>query len=135
MAKDKTMIWKVLCCRVSTGNIEEYNIFDHYRFCEDVKKLMNKKLPKEEFAEDLRKEVAYYFRSKCEWEIYITGNPGHLDGEQINELMDKWDKCRRDDGHYPYYCSIEIKGSKKVDIYDQVRLNWQSFVDYVWGKI
>ena len=135
MTKSKEMIWNVYHCRVSTGEVVEYNIFDHYKFCEDVKKLMKKKLPKEEFAEALRRELSYYFWAKCEWEVLVTRFPGYIEQEQINKLMDEWDKCRRDNGHYPYASHVEIKGSKKVDIYSQVRLNWQAFVDYVWGKI
>ena len=67
--------------------------------------------------------------------MLVTRFPGYIEQEQINKLMDEWDKCRRDNGHYPYGSHVEIKGCKKVDVYSQVRLNWQAFVDYVWSKI
>lgn len=45
----------------------------------------------------------YYFWSKCEWEIIISGWPP------------------RDDFN-----------DAKIDVYDQVKLNWDKFVDYTW---
>lgn len=55
------------------------------------------------FIERLRKDVMYSYWSKCEYEI----------------VLQHWPPLRDPDG-------------TKVDIYDQVMLNWDRFCDYVW---
>ena len=45
----------------------------------------------------------YYFWSKCEYEIIITCWP-------------KWDKFKEE----------------KIDVYSQLNLNWDKFVNYIW---
>ena len=66
---------------------------------DDLKKIRGKA----EFSEALRKNLFYYFCSKCEWEVIISPFVGGSDKEAI-----------------------------KIDVYDQVRNNWEVFVDYVW---
>lgn len=45
----------------------------------------------------------YYFWSKCEWEIILSDFPP----------SDRFKK-------------------KKVDVYEQVMLNWDKFINYLW---
>ena len=35
---------------------------------------------------------------------------------------------------YPYSDYIDLVGSKRVDVHDQIMLNWNAFVDYVWSQ-
>lgn len=58
---------------------------------------------KEEFAQKLRSELMYNFWSKFEYEIIIGPWGSFQDTREI-----------------------------KVDIYDQVMINWDRFLDYVW---
>lgn len=83
--------------------IEEYNIFDHGGFMQDVKELARKRLNKEQFCERLRRSLLYYYWSKCEWEVVIS----------------QWPPSER-------------YKSRKVDVYSQVMLNWDVFCEYVW---
>ena len=98
------MTWLAYVYDFSTKKIEVFNIFEHYSFRESVEKLKRKKLSKNEFAEKLKRELMYYFWSKCEYEVVITSFPPNL----------------------------PIVG-RKADVYEQVSLNWDIFVDYVWG--
>lgn len=96
--------WNVYINSFNEKRIEICNIFDHCRFLDGCKKIAKKyKDDKAAFAEELRRELMYYFWSKCEWEIILKDWPPHDD---FND--------------------------EKVDVYDQVRLNWNIFVDYVW---
>lgn len=98
------VVWNVYRCNLNTHKIEVFNIFDHGRFRDDVKKLKKRKnITKDEFAEELRRTLLYYYWCKFEYEIAISG------------LLDV------DEAH-----------ASKIDIYSQVRLNWNTFVDYVW---
>ena len=129
------MVWNVYVRKSSADAIEVYNIFDHGGFAAGVKKIMNKKLPKEEFEEKLRRALLYYFWAKSEWEITIAQSPAYIKKDAMDELIDEMEKYKRQYGHYPYAHYVKLKGSIMVDVYSQVRLNWTNFVDYVWSKI
>lgn len=80
-----------------------YNVFGHTAFVKDIKKNFKKNADNEkEFEEDLRMSAQYYFWSKCEWEIIVSSWPP---SDRIPEV--------------------------KVDVYDQLRMNWHIFVEYV----
>ena len=85
------------------NKIEEYNIFDHSRFTYEVKQAIKKYKDKDSFIDKLKSELRYYFWSKCEWEIIISPWVGRKES-----------------------CNA------KIDVYDQVMLNWNVFADYVW---
>ena len=98
------LTWNVYYEDFNHKKIETFNIFDHGRFLEDCQKNARKfRGDREGFAEAVRKDLMYYYWSKCEWEIVL----GSLFGrEGFREL--------------------------KIDVYDQVRLNWDAFIDYIW---
>lgn len=97
------MVWSVYVGDFNGKRIETDNIFDHCAFDADCRKNYKKnKENKEAFLEQLRRDLMYYFWSKCEWEVVIQSWPA---------------------GH----------GEKKIDVYDQVMLNWNIFCDYVWS--
>lgn len=51
----------------------------------------------------MKTDLMYYYWSKCEWEIILSHWSEHKDG--------------------PSY---------KIDVFDQIELNWDRFCDYVW---
>ncbi len=100
----RDMEWYVYVERWSSKQIEKYNIFYHDGFMNDVKKAY--KLHKdnfEAFCDMVKRSLMYYFWSKCEWEVIISGWP------QSDTFHDK-----------------------KVDVYDQVMMNCDVFMKYVW---
>lgn len=97
--------WNVYLSSFSHGDIKEFNVFDHNRFNNEVQDLLLKKdISKEEFAEELRHSAMYYFWSKAEYEVIISPwlNP-RKEGKDL-----------------------------KIDVYSQLKMNWELFVDYVW---
>ena len=103
--KQQNLQWNVLYYNCNAQRIEPYNIFKHSSFAGDVKKLLKEDLTVEDFASKLKRILMYYFWSKCEHEVIIQAWP-------------------------PSHSDVE----KKVDIYDQVLLNWDVFVNYVLQK-
>ena len=105
------MEWNVYIGDFNSKRIETHNVFNHYRFVKDLTKALKKieksdaseEKKKEDFAEAARKELMYYYWSKCEWEVIISHWPQGKDDKD-----------------------------EKIDVYDQVRLNWDKFIDYVW---
>lgn len=94
--------WNVIKYDINNKKLVKFNIFNHYGFYEDVKKLLKQYKNKNEFAEELKKDLMYYFWCKAEYEILISG----LFSKDPNE-------------------------TEKIDIYDQITLNYDRFVNYI----
>jgi hypothetical protein len=99
------MEWNVFYHDVNRQKIITFNIFDHYSFNKDVQRNLKQIKSKDEFAEQLRRDLFYYFGSKAEYEVIIAPWCGGRGNEDI-----------------------------KVDIYTQVGNNWDVFVNYVWDS-
>ena len=96
------MEWYVYRYNINTRLIEKFNIFHHSGFMDDIKKMLNEKLDYEEFKKKLESSLFYYYAFKAEWEVIIRPWVGHKDVES------------------------------KIDVYQQVKLNWNNFAQYVW---
>ena len=96
--------WNVYVGDFNAKKIETHNVFHHTRFVEDCRKAAKKfKDDKAAFAEEVRHSLMYYYWSKCEWEVIIS--------------------------HWPPAKGFD---DSKVDVYSQVMLNWDRFIDYLW---
>ncbi len=125
--------WNVYVEDWNAKKIRTFNIFNHSRFCEDVKKALKKFDNKEEFAEEVRKSLAWCYWSKCEYETVITSFPPRIAKEELDRLNNEFKNDTNKYGHEPHSVWVSPVIGKKVDIYEQVRLNWNIFVDYVWS--
>lgn len=95
--------WNVYIEDWNNKTIIAHNVFNHYSFMEDCRKIAKKYKERDEFEHQIRSSLMYYYWSKCEWEIILSGWPA----------TDNFDE-------------------KKIDVYDQVAMNWNHFIDYVW---
>ena len=104
--------WNVLISDTNTRRIEPYNVLSHRDLVDSMAKVVRRLSRDREhtedekkmiFSEELRKYMMCYFWSKCEWEV----------------LVSDWVR--------PDYVKAE-----KIDVYDQVRIHWDHFVDYCW---
>lgn len=136
------MKWNVYHFDINAQKIETYNVFRHWMFSEYAKKAAKKLKTKEEFAEQLRRELTYYFWSKCEWELIIEIT------EDNRIFLNPWVGCREpekvridvtDDTNFDWksfakeHTNRQIYGNKaKIDVYDQVTYVWDDFVEYAW---
>lgn len=128
------MKWNVLWHDFNSCKIIEYDIFKHSSFAKDMMELSNQDLTKEDFAEKLRHILQYYFWSKSEHEVVVTSWPPYIDGEELDRLSVEYEDYNQKWGRYPYKLSPRLDVGEKIDIYNQVRLNWDVFVDYVWNQ-
>lgn len=98
------MQWNVYRGNFNSRKIETYNIFTYISFLGDcVKNAEKNRNDREAFMDTLRKDLMYYFWSKCEWEVIIS--------------------------HWPPSDHLQ---DEKVDVYSQVMMNWDIFSTYVW---
>ena len=100
------MNWNVYYYNCNAKRIETFNIFDHGGFKLYVKLALKRCRYKVEFDVELKRELRYYFWSKAEWEVIITS----------------WVGGDRE------------KDATKIDVFQQVMLNWGAFVNYVWDN-
>lgn len=133
MAKSyKDMCWNVYTNDMNR-HITVFNIFRHIGFYRSVVDDLKKSNTKEEFSEPLRRNLFYYFGSKCEWEVVITDWPSHIKIKELDRLNEEREKSRELYGRDPYSLYVNLEPGKKVDVYWQVYNNWDIFLDYVWS--
>ena len=99
----RQMKWYVLRHDFNSNKIENFNIFDHWRFSEDIEKALKKYENFNTFKENVKKELMYYFWCKSEYEIIVGGLHAELDWENF----------------------------EKIDIYNQVLPNLDIFCKYI----
>lgn len=99
------MIWNVYKYNVNSRQLEQFNIFNHHGFSKDFEELKSKRFDEEQFVERLNRILKYYFWCRYEYEVLV--------GE---------------------YSDRENRVEMRVDIYDQIKMNWGAFVDYCLGR-
>lgn len=98
--------WYVLRKDFNTDKIEQFNIFDHWKFTEAIEEALKKYENFDTFKENVKKELMYYFWCKSEYEILITDL--FVDIEKL-----EWDDF------------------EKIDIYSQVLPNLDILCRYI----
>lgn len=100
----RDMHWNVIFEDFNGRRIDTFDIFKHGRFADDVRKAYRRHRDDfGAFGEDVRRSLMYYFWSKCEYEVIVSAWPP---SDRVRE--------------------------RKVDVYEQVMLNWDVFIEYVW---
>lgn len=122
------MIWNVFRHDFNRGEIKVWNVFEHGSFSRDVEELLSDSSYKsyEDFSERLRRIAQYYFWCKSEHEVVITSLIPYIDNKEFDRLNAEREKHR-----YLHYVNLEV--NEKIDIYDQLQLNWDIFAKYVWS--
>lgn len=138
------MEWIVYRFNFNSQEIKTFNIFEHGSFYEYIKKAAKKYKTKEEFAEQLRSELRYYFWSRSEYELVIEIT------EDNNIFLNPWVGCKEpekarinvaNDTNFDWenfaktHIEKQIYSNKaKIDIYDQIDYVWDEFVEYCWNN-
>lgn len=99
------LTWNVYYGNFNAKKIETFNIFKHTYFVNDCVHNFKHNKDKDSFAKQLKRDLMYYFWSRCEWEIILSDWPP----------SDRFNKA-------------------KIDAFDQIMLNWDIFVDYIWNN-
>ena len=128
------MVWNVYREDFNHRTIVKYNIFDHRGFAQDVNKLLKEDITKDEFSNQLKRSLMYWFWCKSEHEVVITSWPVYIDKEELDRINTEYEEYNNKWGHYPYKINVSPDVGKKIDIYSQVMMNWEQFVEYVWSN-
>ena len=77
----------------------------------------------------------YHFWSKSEWEIALTDWPTHIDVKEVARLQKELDEHFGRWNREPYSIDVHLRVAEKIDVFDQVMLNWDIFIDYLWNSL
>ena len=118
--------WNVLLEDFNRKEIVLYDIFKGGHFETIAKGLKKKTSSKEEFAEEFRIKLMSRFWSRSEYEVVVTSWPPYIEKEELARLNQEDVK---------YRTNVNLSVGRKIDIYDQLQMNWNQFIDYVWNNI
>lgn len=149
--------WNVYNESFNKKEMQIYNVFKHGGFLKGLTQMF-KNIKKEEIAqlekyeqpltlkeankfnnymeefenEILRKECLYYFWGKCEYEIVVTSWPPYINVECIDKLKAEVEEHSSKYNWKQLQINVPLTIGEKISIYDQLRLNWESFKSYVF---
>lgn len=98
------LTWNVYYENFNGKRIEIHNIFNHYRFWEDCIKNVKKNKDNRKNFEEQLKKDLQYY--------YWSKSEWEI-------ILTSWQKNFNEE---------------KIDVFEQVKLNWDKFADYVWAN-
>lgn len=132
---DINLCWNVYRDNWNADKIEVFNVFKHSSFNKDIQELLKKKdISREEFEESVKRSAQYYFWAKCEYEIILTSWPTRVTQEGLKEMEEESNEFYERNGKFPLAVHPNLAVASKIDIYDQIMLNFKSFTEYLWNK-
>lgn len=128
----KELVYNVFREDFNARKIVIYNIFNHSSFYEDLLKIKKKSGDDfESFSEAVKGSLMHHFWSRSEHEVVVTSWPTYVDAEEVSRLIKERDeRLKNYKNFYREYVNLTI--GEKFDIYDQVLLNWEIFIKYLW---
>jgi hypothetical protein len=97
--------WNVVYYDLNEKDFGIYNVLNP-SILNEIKERTKHIDNRKEFSEEVSLICMYHFWSKCEWEIVLR----------------EW-------------CGGDNAKEMKVDVYDQLVMNWNRFIDYLWGEL
>lgn len=134
MPRKYSLTYYVYVENINKRKIEKYNVLND-GIIEELLKRVDKFSDKNQFAEALEQIIMYHYWSRSEWEIILTDWPPHMKTEELFKLNSEVDKYQKDYGHDPYSLTVNLSTAEKIDVYDQVMMNWNIFIDYAWENL
>ena len=137
----KPLSWIVTYYDFNRNKISHYDVLKYRE--NDIKKMRKKCGTKEEFAEKLRREMMYYYWSKCEGDMIVSKT------EDNRIILTPWCGCKNPDevkidvtdnnnfdwiGFADYILERKGRNNKaKIGVWDQIEFRYDVFLDYVWN--
>ena len=124
------LVWNVYLYDTSNKQIISVNIFElSSRFNKDIEKLKKdmKKHDKSWFNEELKKALLCSYWAKVEYEIALTEPFPSINNKELIRV----NNLERN----KYMYDINLNAYHKIDVYNQVNLNWDIFIEYVYNNI
>jgi len=66
--------------------------------------------------------------------MFITAWPPHINSEEISRIISEYHINRSPEQLLPERIAVNVTKRYKIDVYRQLRANWERFADYMWGE-
>ena len=119
---------------ISRRKIEKYNVLNDI-VINEIRNRTKGINDKESFAEAVKTVLMYRYWAKSEYEVVITDWPPRVDTDEISRLVLEVDRFKKEIGREPYSLHINPLIAKKIDVFEQIQLNWDIFIDYLWNNL
>ena len=126
------MKWNVVFEDYETGKLTLFNVFDDVGFRLDVEEIMNPKYDKEQFLYKLDCIAWFHFGAKIEWELFYYRSPILIKAEEMKRIADEYKARLESEKNTLDDFEVHPKKWHKIDVNQQLHVNWEHFANYVW---
>ena len=84
------------------------------------------------FLHELDEYCRYIFWGRCEQEITLCGWPNSITVEEFDRLQEEYNERKEKYPNMPFYrLSVNCDVEEKISVYDQLKLNFTEFANYL----
>lgn len=127
--------WKVYLKALNATKIIVYDVFADGYYEQKAKEYKATTSSKEEFSEAFRVCLMSQFWSRYEYEMILTSWPPYISAKELEGLNQEAKNFEETYGHKPFNLEVPLNVRKKIDVFEQLALNWEQFIDYVWRNV
>lgn len=128
--------WYVIVEDINARTIEAVNLFEYNWVAKNslIKIAKDKTITDiETFAEKVDRALMHEYWSRCEYEVVVTSWPPYISNQELDRLIKKREEDIADYGKC-YRLTSKLDIGEKIDVYAQIKLNWDVFIDYLWNN-
>lgn len=120
---------------INRRKIEKYNVLNDAIIDEIIERTKDFPGDKKAFAEQVEQIMMYHYWSRSEWESVLTSWPPNMRLEELIRLNQEVEESQQKYGQEPYALTVSLTTAEKIDVYDQIVMNWNIFIDYAWENL
>ena len=128
------MEWNVFRIDSRNGSLKKVNILEDEPFKSEIYKLIEKKYGKKQFEKELRDAAKAFINSSAERELSLCEMFPTIITAEIPKIIDEYAEIIKQGGTPPKEVRVHPTIHFVVDIYDQLSINWEHFVKYIWEE-
>ena len=133
----KELYWPVYYEDVNGRKIEVKNVFNlnwpmlAAFYC--INKCCKDESAFDFFSKMIAREIGYELWARCQYEVVITSWPVYITAEELESLK-KEETEAKEKGHNFCRTSVDPDIGIKVDVAQQIMMNWDNFIAYLWNN-
>ncbi len=120
---------------INRRRIEKYNVLNDAIIDEIIERTKDFPGDKKAFAEQVEQIMMYHYWARSEWESVLTSWPPNMRLEELIRLNQEVEESQQKYGQEPYALTVSLTTAEKIDVYDQIVMNWNIFIDYAWENL
>lgn len=135
MMRKYSLTYYVYVENINKRKIEKYNVLNDTIIDEIIERTKDFPGDKKAFAEQVEHIMMYHYWARSEWETILTSWPPNMKPEELNKLNQEVEDTQKKYGRDPYTLTVSLTTAEKIDVYDQIVMNWNIFIDYAWENL